>query len=136
MATGTGNNSKDQLEYLSASTVSSNPPITMVHDLNMGALAAVLVVIVILDYIRVWLRPVLRTLPGPALARFTYLYRLLIVYRGKAPSNYRRLHEKYGPIVRVGPNEVSVADPTMIPIIYGIGSKFTKVSNPPPPTTD
>jgi hypothetical protein len=50
-----------------------------------------------------------------------------MVYNGAGPAQYRKIHEKYGPIVRVGPNEVSVADPTMIPRIYGIGSKFTKV---------
>ncbi|KAL2859238.1 cytochrome P450 [Aspergillus pseudodeflectus] len=49
-----------------------------------------------------------------------------MVYNGDGPANYRKVHEKYGPIVRVGPNEVSVADPNMIPVIYGIGSKFTK----------
>ncbi|KAL2834623.1 cytochrome P450 [Aspergillus pseudoustus] len=49
-----------------------------------------------------------------------------MVYDGKCPTNYQKVHEKYGPIVRVGPNEVSVADPNMIPVIYGIGSKFTK----------
>ncbi|PVH68975.1 cytochrome P450 [Cadophora sp. DSE1049] len=46
----------------------------------------------------------------------------------EAPRNYRALHDKYGPIVRVGPNHVSVSDPAMIPIIYGISSKFTKTS--------
>lgn len=82
-------------------------PITMVQDLSMGkvgVLAAGLLVIVIINYIRLWLRPGLRNLPGPRIARFRYLYRLLMVYRGNGPSNYRLLHEKYGPIVRVGPN--------------------------------
>ncbi|PCG88265.1 Cytochrome P450 [Penicillium occitanis (nom. inval.)] len=49
-----------------------------------------------------------------------------MVYKGDGPVQYRKIHEQYGPIVRVGPNEVSIADPTMIPVIYGIGSKFTK----------
>ncbi|KAL2835369.1 cytochrome P450 [Aspergillus pseudoustus] len=49
-----------------------------------------------------------------------------MVYNGNAPSNYRDIHQKYGPIVRVGPNEVSVADYRAIPVIYGVGSKFTK----------
>jgi hypothetical protein len=68
----------------------------------------------------------LRKIPGPFLARFTGLYRLNLVRKGKAPENYRSLHHQYGPIVRVGPNHVSISDVAMIPTIYGIGSQFTK----------
>lgn len=32
-------------------------------------------------------------------------------------------------IVRTGPTHVSVSDPAQIPVIYGISSKFTKVSS-------
>ena len=33
---------------------------------------------------------------------------------------------QYGTMVRVGPNKVSISDPEVIPIIYNIGSKYTK----------
>lgn len=36
------------------------------------------------------------------------------------------LHAQYGPLVRTGPNEVSVADLTAIKQIYGAGTKFRK----------
>ena len=36
------------------------------------------------------------------------------------------LHEKDGPIVRNGPNEVSIADLSAIKTIYGAGTKFRK----------
>ncbi|KAK4980787.1 hypothetical protein LTR66_010359 [Elasticomyces elasticus] len=36
------------------------------------------------------------------------------------------LHQKHGPLVRTGPNEVSVADPNAIKSIYGAGTKFRK----------
>ncbi|KAH8666053.1 cytochrome P450 [Tricladium varicosporioides] len=49
-----------------------------------------------------------------------------MVYKGNAPQTYRELHKKYGPIVRTGPNHVSVSDPEMIPVIYGTGSNFRK----------
>jgi hypothetical protein len=78
-------------------------------------------------YIQTALRSGLRSLPGPFAARFTGLYRLKLVYKGDAPYRYRQIHEKYGPIVRVGPNHVSVSDEAMIPVMYGIGSKFLKV---------
>ncbi|PVH70745.1 cytochrome P450 [Cadophora sp. DSE1049] len=49
-----------------------------------------------------------------------------MVVKGDSPANYLKIHQKYGKIVRVGPNHVSVSDPSMIPVIYGIGSKFLK----------
>ena len=69
----------------------------------------------------------LRNLPGPFLAKFSGLHRLFMVGGGNGPAGYRKLHQQYGPIVRVGPNHVAVSDPSAIPIVYGLGSKFTKV---------
>jgi hypothetical protein len=70
----------------------------------------------------------LRQVPGPLVARFSGLYRLSLVLRGQTPEEYRKVHQKYGPIVRVGPDHVSVSDPSTIPVIYGISSRFLKAS--------
>ena len=80
-------------------------------------------------YFRRALRPGLQSVPGPFIARFSGLYRLYMSCSGRGPYHYRRLHEKYGRLVRVGWNHVSVSDPSMIPVIYGAGSKYVKVSN-------
>lgn len=72
-------------------------------------------------------RPDLSSLPGPKWARFTQLYRVYRLWSGQAPAVYLELHEKYGPIVRTGPNAVSIADPMAVPAIYGISSNFLKV---------
>lgn len=41
--------------------------------------------------------------------------------------NYHlKLHEQYGPLVRVGPNHVSISDASCIPVLYGINNKFWK----------
>ena len=85
------------------------------------------VVYIIADYGWTFFRKGLRTLPGPLLARFSGLYRLSITMNGDSPQNYRKLHDKYGKIVRVGPNHVSVSDSAEIPKIYGVGSKYLKV---------
>jgi hypothetical protein len=69
----------------------------------------------------------LSSLPGPKWARFTSFYRVYRLWSGEAPAVYLELHEKYGPIVRTGPNIVSIADPLAIPTIYGITSNFIKV---------
>lgn len=36
------------------------------------------------------------------------------------------LHKKYGKVVRIQPNHVSIADDSAIPIIYGHGNGFLK----------
>ncbi|KAK5046898.1 hypothetical protein LTR84_007252 [Exophiala bonariae] len=68
----------------------------------------------------------LRQIPGPFFARFSGLYRLSLVLTGRAPLEYRRVHQEYGSIVRVGPNHVSISDPVVIPQIYGIGADYKK----------
>lgn len=72
-------------------------------------------------------KPSLRSIPGPLLARFSPFYRLVKLSKGDALVYYRKLHETYGPIVRTGPNTVAISDPTAVPVIYGINSKFFKV---------
>lgn len=68
----------------------------------------------------------LRTVPGPAWARFTnmwYVQRLLWGHFGRENLS---LHLKYGNVVRLGPNLFSVRDPASIKQVYGIGTKFAK----------
>jgi cytochrome P450 len=66
----------------------------------------------------------LRDVPGPFLARFTKLWFFNRVRRGKFHHDNIALHEKYGPIVRVGPDLFSISTPDKT--VYGIGSKFAK----------
>jgi hypothetical protein len=73
------------------------------------------------------LKPGLRGIPGPLSARFTELWRLRFVGRGTAHEDYPALHKKYGPLVRTAPNVVDISDPAVVPIIYGINSKYYKV---------
>jgi len=89
---------------------------------------AVVVVLFIIEYVRLTVLSPLRRIPGPVVARFTGLYRITLVSSGNAPENYRKLHDRYGTILRTAPNHISIADASAIPIIYGLGSKFLKVS--------
>ena len=68
----------------------------------------------------------LRNIPGPAVAAYTKLWRLYDVYQGHAHITAIALHKQYGPVVRIGPNHVSLSDPSLIPIIYGTKENFTK----------
>jgi hypothetical protein len=40
---------------------------------------------------------------------------------------FRKLHRKYGKIVRVAPNVLSFGDPAAIQDIYGLNKGYTKV---------
>ncbi|EKG16143.1 Cytochrome P450 [Macrophomina phaseolina MS6] len=71
-------------------------------------------------------RPGLIDIPGPPLAAWTGLWRFFDVQKGQAHWTHIRLHKKYGPLVRIGPNHVSVGDPKEIPNIYGLNKGFTK----------
>lgn len=85
------------------------------------------VILLSVDYVRVAFKRGLRDVPGPFLARLTSLYRISFTYKGQSVKSYHELHKKYGKIVRTGPHHVSISDPEMIPLIYGIASKFRKV---------
>lgn len=87
-----------------------------------------LAILVLWSYVRSALRSDLRKVPGPRFAHWSGLWRASVAYGGQGPRIYRDLHRKLGPIIRSGPNHVSIADPAMISVIYGVNSKFKKVS--------
>ena len=66
--------------------------------------------------------------PGPFLARFTNLPRFSWVLTYRAHDIHIALHRQYGPIVRFGPNMVSVGDPREIGTIYNFKQPWRKVS--------
>ncbi|KAL4746079.1 hypothetical protein BDW72DRAFT_185667 [Aspergillus terricola var. indicus] len=68
----------------------------------------------------------LRGIPGPALAKCTRLWKLHSVWKGDHHLTEINLHRQHGPLVRIGPRHVSVADPKAIPVIYGLNKGFTK----------
>lgn len=79
-------------------------------------------------HLRQVFRSDLKGIPGPTIARLTAFWRPWALRNGDCPEVYYDLHRKYGTFVRVAPGVVSIADPKAIPQIYGIGSKFIKVS--------
>lgn len=77
-------------------------------------------------FYRLYLSP-LRRIPGPFLAALTDVWRLLMVLRGRPQEEQLELHCKYGPVVRLGPNVISFADPQAIIDIYSGKHRFRKV---------
>ena len=53
---------------------------------------------------------------------------MLYVHRGNYHKEIHRLHEKYGPVVRIGPNVLSLDYPELIPTIYDTKGNYRKVS--------
>jgi cytochrome P450 len=66
------------------------------------------------------------SIPGPLFARFTNLHRLFSVFCFSPHDDQVRLHERYGPFVRLGPDMVSVRGAAYVSQIYGIGKGFVK----------
>ncbi|KAK0667912.1 cytochrome P450 [Cercophora samala] len=65
----------------------------------------------------------LRSIPGPFLARYTNLYRLYHTTRGSFHLHIARLHKRYGPVVRIGPNTVDIDYPELIKVVFGTTTK-------------
>lgn len=66
--------------------------------------------------------------PGPFLASLTDWWRFWIVYNRRPEAEHIRLHAKHGDVVRLGPNDLSFANPTALKTIYGLNKGFTKAS--------
>jgi hypothetical protein len=66
--------------------------------------------------------------PGPPLAKLTQLYTTAYVTRGTTRLQIRRLHQVYGDIVRIGPNEVSVCRSDTILQLTGAHSWIKGIS--------
>lgn len=61
----------------------------------------------------------LRHVPGPFLAKFTDLWLAWKIWTKTSPIDLQLdLHERYGPIVRYGPNRVLFSDPSAVPVIF------------------
>ncbi|KAI2768408.1 benzoate 4-monooxygenase cytochrome P450 [Daldinia loculata] len=89
------------------------------------ALAAI-VLIVYLQLLYTRYRKQLNSIPGPFVASFSNLWKLAAVYYEDMPGWNMSVHEKYGPVVRIGPNHVSFASPDAFQIIHGSRQAFAK----------
>ncbi|MCJ1358190.1 MAG: hypothetical protein MMC33_008189 [Icmadophila ericetorum] len=105
--------------------------IASVLDLNLtrSSIVSLLFVALLVAFIgaivcRLYFHP-LSKIPGPKLAALTEWYESYwdVVKRGQYTFEIGRMHERYGPIVRVGPNEVHINDPSFIEELYVAGGK-------------
>ncbi|KAB5539232.1 averantin oxidoreductase [Coniochaeta sp. 2T2.1] len=66
----------------------------------------------------VYFHPLAR-FPGPFFAKISGIYSIYGLFRGRWPMDVHALHLKYGPIVRLMPNELAFTDPQAWKDIYG-----------------
>ncbi|OTB01706.1 hypothetical protein M426DRAFT_63551 [Hypoxylon sp. CI-4A] len=82
----------------------------------------------------------LREYPGPFLASFSRLWKVISTASEHTHLDHIALHRKYGPVVRVAPNELSFASPTVARNILSAGKRFYKTDYysvfPPPENPD
>ncbi|KAF8970538.1 high nitrogen upregulated cytochrome P450 monooxygenase 2 [Flammula alnicola] len=57
--------------------------------------------------------------PGPTIMKVTKLWGAWIAYTGKTHVYLKAVHDKYGPTVRIGPNELSTIEKAFLPHILG-----------------
>ncbi|PHH83085.1 hypothetical protein CDD82_3620 [Ophiocordyceps australis] len=93
--------------------------VTLHIALGLMALAAAVAVY------RLFLHP-LATVPGPKWAAVSNMWHALHVRNGRVGGLARTLHQKYGPMVRVGPNEVWFNSKEAFDQIYCPGKGFEK----------
>lgn len=68
----------------------------------------------------------LRHLPGPFLASFSRLWKFRSTYSMRTHLDHIEIHQKYGPFVRIAPDEVSVASPEAARLVLSAGKRFYK----------
>ncbi|CAO2652154.1 Nn.00g004370.m01.CDS01 [Neocucurbitaria sp. VM-36] len=73
-----------------------------------------------LVFYRLYLHPLAR-FPGPRIAAVTSWYEAYfeIVLKGRYSRQISKLHDQYGPIIRVTPNELHIRDPRFYDEVYG-----------------
>ncbi|KAG8159162.1 hypothetical protein KVR01_010823 [Diaporthe batatas] len=79
-----------------------------------------------LQLLRTRYRAHLKSIPGPFTASISNLWKLRAVYAEDMPGWNIAVHEKFGPVVRIGPNHVSFSSPAAFQAIYTARQAFPK----------
>ncbi|KAK5074575.1 hypothetical protein LTR70_010145 [Exophiala xenobiotica] len=90
---------------------------------SLGLLVTVLAIFWILQKC---FRGPLAAIPGPWYSRFTDIVLKYYIFTGRRIHYIHQLHQKYGSVVRVSPNEVEVSDLAAYREVHRIGSGFVK----------
>ncbi|GKU05140.1 unnamed protein product [Fusarium langsethiae] len=90
--------------------------------------AAVVAVALFIKYLLDPFLSPLRHVPGPKLYAATKWRLAYEDWKGTRTRTINALHKKYGPVVRIAPNEISFNSLSALRTIYGPGSRFGRTS--------
>ncbi|KAF1940511.1 cytochrome P450 46A1 [Clathrospora elynae] len=98
-------------------------------------ITALLVTVVFMRWVvrgiyRVYFHPLSR-FPGPKFSAFTRIPHIFAIFNGSLHTYVARLHDQYGDIVRISPDELSFLNPQAWRDIYSHGSKTNEGTVPP-----
>ncbi|KAF4954313.1 hypothetical protein FGADI_5336 [Fusarium gaditjirri] len=83
-----------------------------------------LVVLFVADTLRAWYR--LSHVPGPFWAGFSKAWMVRQSFKGIQPYAIQQANEKYGSLVRIGPNELATDDPKLLKRMMSSRSAYTR----------
>lgn len=96
------------------------------HQVSQSVIWLFVAACLLIYLISVRFRKGLRDVPGPFWASILPLDRIITAGKGHQFEAHLRYHEKYGSLVRIGPNHVSFADGEALSTVYNITTKFYK----------
>lgn len=99
--------------------------VTVLKVLRQYPLITILWLIILRFLVRRYLSP-LRKYPGPFIASGTRLWAAYSTYLGHTEQDYIALHNRYGPVVRNKPNQLSFSSPEAARQILSPGKGFHK----------
>lgn len=108
--------------FISACNIPIGPAIVMTTSIASSYLTGAIGSMMVW---RIFFNP-LNKFPGPWGARLGNLYMSYVFRNSDAYYKLTDLHRKYGKIVRVGSNDLSIIEPTIMEDAYGRDSKVTK----------
>jgi hypothetical protein len=99
------------------------------HKISLYLLVFIVVTYLVGSSIYSRLLSPLSKIPGPWYAALTKWWMVYKTMKGVRAKTIHDLHLRYGPWVRIAPNEVSTCDREAIMPVYGVNSNFSRMLN-------
>ncbi|OJD13508.1 hypothetical protein AJ78_06055 [Emergomyces pasteurianus Ep9510] len=99
----------------------SSPP-----SISTGIIVSISALLLTSIVIKVYTNDPLQHVPGPLIARLTPLWLWNLTWRGIECRTITALHKRYGPVVRIAPNEVDISDGAALHAVYVKSGGFVK----------
>ncbi|KAK3348528.1 cytochrome P450 [Neurospora tetraspora] len=99
--------------------------VSLLLKTSASLLLLIIVIILAISIYRLFLHP-LAGIPGPRLAALSNIWHAYHARNGRMYQLGKTLHKRYGPLVRVGPNELWFDSKEAFKSIYSAGSGFEK----------